>query len=80
MEPAVGVILGLGNTILGDMPFQTYSGGDTVTRKSVITTTYLPDGTPALQDIKNITTDIDEHGNLKFEDKTGIDFTGALSS
>jgi hypothetical protein len=79
LEPAMGAILGLATVTMGMMPYETYAGGDTITRTTVITTTYLPDGTPALQDIKNTTTDYDKNGKLKFEEKTGIDSTGALS-
>jgi hypothetical protein len=52
-------------------PYDKYADGDTVIYTSTIETTYLPDGTPVLQDIKNHTEVIDANGEKKFEDTTG---------
>jgi hypothetical protein len=55
-----------------------YAAGDTLTSTLVVETDYARDGTPLQQEVTNTTTLVDQNGQTKYSDTTGIDPTGAL--
>jgi hypothetical protein len=55
-----------------------YAAGDTLSSTLVVETDYASDGTPLQQEVTNTTTLVDQNGQMKYTDTTGIDPTGAL--